>query len=475
MVVSGTVFSWGRVRGQPVPCRFCGAPDYDGHLFGECTFPLLVEIRENPEFHDLMGMDKAHWPRCLLWHGSGVNGVSPCAAETSESAVHLFEVALGRYSPGVLADWSPSDGFDAVEAASRVPDAPEVWTNGSLVLDQVTGVSSSGAGFFAHQSEDFWGGRRWGQVDRVRPEGEVQSCRGFCSVPGPLQSVQRAEMWGIILALQSADALHLGVDVVVPLLSSLPLMVIFFCSLTGCFVFEVLTRFGLPRSRVMLRRLWFLTVRFVRLTGLVITLLMRLLTLVVEGLVLLSLMRVVTCLGYVFGGILSFLIFIVSSLPPLGLLSTMTRVMVLLLIPRYCLLVLSLRGFGWFMRFETGPCCPDHLLSGSLNGSACLLLLSVLMTLVIGPFLLVFWLSGLLFWATLHWPVGGVNLGVGGISYVELLILYELWAGERLSLEEAHPRYLRPGRPISESAVPCVPGTDIWRSCRFIGAMMRSL
>ena len=56
-----------------------------------------------------------------------------------------------------------------------------------------------------------------------------------------------------------------------------------------------------------------------------------------------------------------------------------------------------------------------------------------------------------------------------------LLILYELWAGERLSLEKAQPRYLRPGRPISVSAVPFGPGIDIWRSRRFIGALMRSL
>ena len=47
---------------QVIPCRFCGAPDGDGHLFWECTFPPLVEIRENPEFHDLMRMDKGHWP-----------------------------------------------------------------------------------------------------------------------------------------------------------------------------------------------------------------------------------------------------------------------------------------------------------------------------------------------------------------------------------------------------------------------------
>ena len=44
-----------------------------------------------------------------------------------------------------------------------------------------------------------------------------------------------------------------------------------------------------------------------------------------------------------------------------------------------------------------------------------------------------------------------------------------------VALEKAHPRYLRPGRPISVSAVPFGPGIDIWHSCRFIGAVMRSL
>ena len=88
------------------------------------------------------------------------------------------------------------------------------------------------------------------------------------------------------------------------------------------------------------------------------------------------------------------------------------------------------------------------------------------------PGLLVTWVS---FLSTLHWPVGDLDFGVGGVSYVEMLILYELWAGERLSLEKAHPRYLRPGRQISVSAVPFAPGIDIWRSCRFICALMRSL
>ena len=79
------------------------------------------------------------------------------------------------------------------------------------------------------------------------------------------------------------------------------------------------------------------------------------------------------------------------------------------------------------------------------------------------------------FLGTLHWPAGAVDLGVGGVSFVELLILYELWAGERLCLENAVPRHRRVGRPISVSAVPFGPGIDIWRSCRFFGAIIRAL
>ena len=124
----------------------------------------------------------------------------------------MVEVALGRYSSGLLTEWGPSDEFDHYRAVSSLPDHPYVWTDGSFVLDRLSGVSSSGSVFFAHQSEHCWSGRRWGHVDGVRAVGKVSSCRGFCSVPAPLQFVQRAEMWGVILALQSSSAIHLGVD-----------------------------------------------------------------------------------------------------------------------------------------------------------------------------------------------------------------------------------------------------------------------
>ena len=151
--------------------------------------------------------------------------------------------------------------------------------------------------------------------------------------------------------------------------------------------------------------------------------------------------------------------------------------MVLLLILLSGPLVLSPRGAGWFMRFGTRLFCLDHLVFGIRNGLVFLLLPSVLRTLLFGPILLVSWSSGSLFFfeQSSHWPVGDLDLGAGGVSFVELLILFELLAGERLSLEKAHPRYLRPGRLISVSSVPFGPGIDVWRSCRFIGALMRSL
>ena len=137
--VFGMVFLLGKVRNCHVPCRFCGGDDHDGHLFWECTFPPLVEIRENPEFHDLMEMDKSFWPRCLLWHGwlpllSGANLGSPWARDLSQGAGNL------------LLDWRLPVGFDAESAALQVAVEPDVWTDGSRVEDRLSTVSSSGDG-----------------------------------------------------------------------------------------------------------------------------------------------------------------------------------------------------------------------------------------------------------------------------------------------------------------------------------------
>ena len=79
------------------------------------------------------------------------------------------------------------------------------------------------------------------------------------------------------------------------------------------------------------------------------------------------------------------------------------------------------------------------------------------------------------FLASLHWLVGAHDLGVGGVSYLDLLILCEKWAGERLVLDKAMPSGSRAGRTISVSALPVGPGIDIWRTCRFWGCVFRFL
>ena len=100
------------------------------------------------------------------------------------------------------------DEFDAIDAALRLPDYPDVWTGGGRVLDEVCGASPSGSGFYAPLP-----GQRWSHLNDIGPAGGVvESCRGFCSVPGPFQTVQTAEFWVVVLALQASAAVHLGVD-----------------------------------------------------------------------------------------------------------------------------------------------------------------------------------------------------------------------------------------------------------------------
>ena len=82
------------------------------------------------------------------------------------------------------------------------------------------------------------------------------------------------------------------------------------------------------------------------------------------------------------------------SLLFLVLWSIMMVVVVLLLTLWYGLLVLLIRGVGWFMRFVIVPFYLGLLAFAPLSGIRFLILLIALRTLLIGPILLVSWLSG---------------------------------------------------------------------------------
>ena len=369
-------------------------------------------------------------------------------------------------------------------------DHPDVWTDGSSVLDRLTGVSASGAGFFANHSEHSWNGRRWGHVHGVLVDRDLACCRGFSSVPGPLQSVQRAEMWGVILALQASRALHLGVD-------NLGVVRHVGRLLDGC-------RGAVPFQLVNDGDLLLLIDHMLRSRGLDTVCISKVKGHADDGMVLHgqvrredklgkdaadeaadfwtsegqslpSLMLAVICLEVVVAGTLSFLIFTVFSLlflvlwvnhDDLGGTAPHPLVWSAGALRKRRRLVFAVRDRA----FLPGP--PRIWYSEWCQVPSAVVSSADVDLWPYTPGLLVKWVSSL---NTFHWPVVNLDLGVGGISYVELLILYELWAGERLRLEKAHPRYLRPGRRISVSAVPFGPGIDIWRSCRFIGALMRAL
>ena len=63
----------------------------------------------------------------------------------------------------------------------------------------VGGFEVAGAGVYLPAPELAMDGAVW-CVAEVKSHGHVERCRAFMSVPGPMQSVQRAEFWGVIVA-----------------------------------------------------------------------------------------------------------------------------------------------------------------------------------------------------------------------------------------------------------------------------------
>ena len=62
------------------------------------------------------------------------------------------------------------------------------------------------------------------------------------------------------------------------------------------------------------------------------------------------------------------------------------------------------------------------------------------------------------FLSTLHWPTGSDDFGHFGVSYLELLILFEQWAGHRLLSEKVTRPHVRANRPFLIPSVPVSEG-----------------
>ena len=101
----------------------------------------------------------------------------------------MLKYSLGAQTSQFLFDWSAPAGVDWVAAANRLPPDPQVWTDGSLVLDKVSGASSAGSGVYARLHA-----------------GVILASQRMAYL-----HLQRAELWEVILTLQASEAVNLGV------------------------------------------------------------------------------------------------------------------------------------------------------------------------------------------------------------------------------------------------------------------------
>ena len=88
---------------------------------------------------------------------------------------------MGSYSSDIIQGWDLPQGVDWDSAATRMPPSPDVWTDGSLIRDEVSGSACAGAGIYARLHADNWRYRRWGHFDDLglTPDGLSSSCLGF--------------------------------------------------------------------------------------------------------------------------------------------------------------------------------------------------------------------------------------------------------------------------------------------------------
>ena len=79
------------------------------------------------------------------------------------------------------------------------------------------------------------------------------------------------------------------------------------------------------------------------------------------------------------------------------------------------------------------------------------------------------------FFGTLHWLIGSDDTGHFGVSFSELLILFEQWAGHLLLSEKVTWPHVGADRPTLLPSVPVSEGIEIRHGCQFIGCLVRAL
>ena len=164
---------------------------------------------------------------------------------------------LRCFSGGLCAScWTPPDYWDGDDIALEMSEVPNIWTDGSREdFSSIGCFEVAGAGVFLPASELAFEVSVWRTAEEYG-DARLERCRAFMPVPGVMQTVQRAEFWGAILAMQAYWPCHLGHDCLVE-----PLPLVKDGDSVAIVQYMIRTR-GRETVRGMLRMLMFSKIRF---------------------------------------------------------------------------------------------------------------------------------------------------------------------------------------------------------------------
>ena len=181
------------------------------------SFHSLQHVRDLPQLAHRLSLDRSNWPRCLLWHGwlpglSGISDKDAWAASFGDLASFHLEQCLGAHPVDFASCWTPPEYWDADDVALEMYEYPNIWNDGSREdFSSLGGLEVAGAGVYLPASELAFDGSVWGTAEEYG-DARLERCRAFMPVPGVMQTVQRAEFWGAVLAMQAYWPCHLGID-----------------------------------------------------------------------------------------------------------------------------------------------------------------------------------------------------------------------------------------------------------------------
>ena len=143
----------------------------------------------------------------VAWAQSFAGGRDPGLPPLVSWLVELWSVVLVLFLRDSSSFWTPPDFWDAEDVALEMAGAPNIWTDGSREDYPVGGFEVAVAGVYLPAPELAMDGAVCGVAEEYG-DARLERCRAVVPVPGPPQTVQRAEFWGVIVSLQAYWPCH---------------------------------------------------------------------------------------------------------------------------------------------------------------------------------------------------------------------------------------------------------------------------